>query len=83
MRKQPKTIIYEILEVSDSSNFYSFADDFIITFLIVLNIENSSELIKLCVETTKQKLGTAFKSEEILRDLAIHLDREISRKFEL
>jgi hypothetical protein len=33
MRKQLKTIIYEILEVSDSTNFYSLADDLIITFL--------------------------------------------------
>jgi voltage-gated potassium channel len=38
MCKQLKTIIYEILEVSDSNNFYSLADDIIIIFLIVLNI---------------------------------------------
>lgn len=38
MRKQLKTIISEILEVSDSTNFYSFADELIIPFLIVLNI---------------------------------------------
>lgn len=50
---------------------------------IALHIENSSELMKLCVETTKQKLGTAFESEEILRDLAIHLYNEASRKFDL
>jgi hypothetical protein len=30
MRKQLKTILYEILEVSDSTNFYSLADDVII-----------------------------------------------------
>jgi voltage-gated potassium channel len=50
---------------------------------IALHIENSSELMKLCVDQTKQKLGTAFESEEILRDLAIHLYNETMRKFEL
>ncbi len=50
---------------------------------IALYIENSSELMKLCVEKTKQKLGNAFESEEILRDLAIHLYNEALRKFEL
>lgn len=50
---------------------------------IALHIENSSDLMKLCVETTKQKLGTAFESEEILRDLAIHLYNEALGKFEL
>lgn len=50
---------------------------------IALHIDKSSELMKLCVEMTKQKLGTAFESEEILRDLAIHLYNEASRKFEL
>ena len=38
MPKQLKTIIYEILEVSDSTNFYSLADDMIIPSLIVLNL---------------------------------------------
>lgn len=50
---------------------------------IALHIENSSELMKLCVDKTQQKLGTAFESEEILRDLAIHLYNEVLRKFEL
>lgn len=50
---------------------------------IALHIDKSSELMKLCVETTKEKLGTAFESEEILRDLAIHLYNEASRKFKL
>ena len=38
MPKQLKTIIYEILEISDSTNFYSLADDLIIPSLIVLNL---------------------------------------------
>ena len=50
---------------------------------IALHIENSAELMKMCVETTKQKLGNAFESEEIIRDLAIHLYNETYRKFEL
>jgi voltage-gated potassium channel len=50
---------------------------------IALHIENSSELMKLCVDKTKQKLGNTFASEEILRDLAIHLYNEVLRKFEL
>ena len=39
MRKQLKTILYEILEVSDSTNFYSLADDVIITSLIFLTLQ--------------------------------------------
>ena len=50
---------------------------------IALHLENSSELMKLCVEKTQQKLGNTFESEEILRDLAIHLYHEALRKFEL
>lgn len=38
MCKQLKTVLYEILEVSDSTNFYSLADDVIIFSLIFLNI---------------------------------------------
>lgn len=50
---------------------------------IALHVESSSELMKLCVEKTKQKLGTTFESEEILRDLAIHLYNEASKKFQI
>ena len=50
---------------------------------IALHVESSSELMKLCVEKTKEKLGNAFESEEILRDLAIHLYNDAVRKFEL
>lgn len=50
---------------------------------IALNIENSSALMKLCVERTKQNLGTAFENEEIIRDLAVHLYNETCRKFDL
>ncbi len=50
---------------------------------IALHVENSSELMKLCVEKTKQKLGSHIENEEVLRDFAIHLYNETVRKFEL
>lgn len=50
---------------------------------IALHIESSSELMKMCVQTAKQKLGSDFQNEQILRDLAIHLYNETVRKFEL
>ncbi|WP_333403386.1 ion transporter [Microcoleus sp. MON1_C1] len=50
---------------------------------IALHIESSSELMKMCVQTAKQKLGSDFQNEQILRDLAIHLYKEAVSKFEL
>ena len=50
---------------------------------IALHIESSSELMKICVQTAKHKLGSDFQNEQILRDLAIHLYNEAVRKFEL
>ncbi|MEG4115587.1 potassium channel family protein [Microcoleus sp. Pol12A6] len=50
---------------------------------IALHIESSSELMKMCVLTAKEKLGNDFQNEEILRDLAIHFYNEAVRKFEL
>src|SRR4028118_1690497 len=38
MHKQLKTIIYEILETSESRNLYSLADDIVITSLILINV---------------------------------------------
>lgn len=40
------------------------------------HIEQSAELMKLCVETAKRKLGDSFDNEEIIRDLAVALYRE-------
>ncbi|MFM9263746.1 ion transporter [Tychonema sp. BBK16] len=51
--------------------------------VIALHVEKSSELMKLCVDRTKQNLDTAFESEEIIRDLAIHLYNEARRKFDI
>ena len=50
---------------------------------IALHIESSSELMKMCVQTAKQKLGSDFQNEQILCDLAIHLYNEAVRKFDL
>ncbi|MEG4967033.1 ion transporter [Microcoleus sp. B6-A1] len=50
---------------------------------IALHLETSSELMKFCVQMAKQKLGSEFENEQILRDLAIHLYNETVRKFEL
>ena len=50
---------------------------------LALHIESSSELMKMCVQTAKQKLGSAFQNEEILCSLAIHLYNEAVRKFAL
>ena len=50
---------------------------------IALNVENSSNLMKMCVQTAKQKLGSDFQNEEILCSLAIHLYNDAVRKFDL
>ena len=50
---------------------------------IALHIENSSELMKMCVQAAKQKLGSDFQNEQILCSLAIHLYNEAVRKFDL
>jgi voltage-gated potassium channel len=50
---------------------------------IALHIESSSELMKMCVQTAKQKLGSDFQNEQILCSLAIHLYNEAVRKFDL
>lgn len=50
---------------------------------IALHIESSSELMKMCVLTAKEKLGSDFQNEQIICDLAIHLYNEALRKFEL
>ncbi len=46
-------------------------------------VEQSAELMKLCVETAKRKFGDSFENEEIIRDLAIALYTETVRKFNL
>lgn len=50
---------------------------------IALHVENLSNLMKMCVQMTKEKLGIEFQNEQILRDLAIHLYNESVRKFDL
>lgn len=44
-------------------------------------IDESSEIMKLCIETANKKYGNYFKNEEIIKDLAILLYYETTRKF--
>ena len=50
---------------------------------IALHIESSSELMKMCIQTAKQKLGSDFQNEQIICSLAIHLYNDAVRKFDL
>ncbi|NJR22782.1 MAG: ion transporter [Richelia sp. CSU_2_1] len=50
---------------------------------IALQVATSADLMKLCIDTAKHKFGTAFESEEIIRDLAMHLYNEAQQKFKL
>lgn len=50
---------------------------------IAIHVETSADLMKLCIDQAKQKFGTAFESEEIIRDLAMHLYNEAQQKFHL
>jgi voltage-gated potassium channel len=50
---------------------------------IAIHVETSADLMKLCIDTAKHKFGTAFESEEIIRDLAMHLYNEAQQKFHL
>lgn len=50
---------------------------------LALYVESSAELMQMCIQTTKQKLGSHIENEEILRDLAIHLYNDAVRKFQL
>ncbi|WP_293122198.1 ion transporter [Microcoleus sp. bin38.metabat.b11b12b14.051] len=50
---------------------------------IALYVESSAELMQICINSAKQKLGSQIENEQILRDLAIHLYNDAVRKFEL
>lgn len=88
VQKRKLQKISENLEQSTNSKSVEMLERSEVSFeqklpAIALDIENSSALMKLCVERTKQNLGTAFENEEIIRDLAVHLYNETCRKFEL
>ncbi len=51
--------------------------------LIGTHVEQSAELMKLCIETAKQKFGDRLEDEAIVRDLATSLYQEAVRKFDL
>lgn len=44
-------------------------------------IDESSEIMKLCIETAKKKYGNYFQNEEIIKDFAMVLYQEIMHKF--
>lgn len=50
---------------------------------VIAYIEASTDLMKLCIETSQKKFGDAFNNEEIVRDLALSLYQETVRKFDL
>lgn len=85
-RKQEK--MEAILEQSANSQSIKMLPETQVGFeqkqrAIALHIESSSELMKMCVQTAKQKLGSDFQNERILCDLAIHLYDNAVRKFDL
>lgn len=47
---------------------------------IARHLQESSDLMKLCLDTVKEKYGDIFHKEEIIRDLAIFLYQESIRK---
>lgn len=47
------------------------------------HVEQSAELMNLCIEIAKQKFGDCFEDEAIVRDLATSLYLEAARKFDL
>ncbi|NEP87384.1 MAG: ion transporter [Okeania sp. SIO2C2] len=49
--------------------------------VIVNYIEESSEIMKICIETAKKKYGHHFKNEEIIKDFALLLYQETMHKF--
>ncbi len=44
-------------------------------------IEESSEIMRLCIETAKRKYGNYFQNEEIIKDFAMLLYQETMHKF--
>ncbi len=51
--------------------------------LVNAHIEQSAELMSICVEKAKQKFGDSFRDEVLVRDLATCLYQEAVRKFNL
>lgn len=51
--------------------------------LVKAHVEQSAELMSICIETAQQKLGDKFQDEAIVRDLATTLYWEAVRKFNL
>lgn len=51
--------------------------------LIKAHVEQSAELMSICIETAKQKFGDKFQDEAMVRDLATTLYRQAVDKFDL
>jgi voltage-gated potassium channel len=51
--------------------------------LVKAYVEQSAELMSICIETAQRKFGDNFHDEAIVRDLATTLYLEAMRKFEL
>lgn len=49
--------------------------------LISAHVEQSAELMNMCIEAAKGKFGDRFEDEAIIRDLAISLYLEAIRKY--
>ncbi|MBO0351180.1 ion transporter [Phormidium pseudopriestleyi FRX01] len=50
---------------------------------IAHHLDRSSDVMKTCIEMAKTKFGDSFENEELIRDLALSLYEEASRKFKL
>jgi voltage-gated potassium channel len=51
--------------------------------LVSAYVEQSADLMNLCIEAAKRKFGDSFRDEAIIRDLATSLYLEAVRKFDL
>ena len=86
MRPQLRPIIYEILESSESSNFYSLADDVIIIFLTLINVaafiaSTSPSLFlehKTILENIEIISSLVFTLEYVLRLWVCTIDRRFT-----
>jgi voltage-gated potassium channel len=50
---------------------------------IAHHLDRSSDVMKTCLEMAKTKFGDSVENEEIIRDLALSLYQDVSRKFDL
>lgn len=80
IQRKTKIESHELLEVSSSSSQPWTLEQ---KERVSAHVEQSAELMKICVEAAKQKFGDSFQDEAIIRDLAISLYNEAVRKLGL